>query len=188
MVQPIVFSSPVATAWLCCPPSAITNSNIKTNPPPPPDTLKIISLFRNAQRNNTMGIRENLSFSCKNRSDYDKSYQEIFCTQRPLLQGVWPAFVSGSLICVAPGSHLYYYSPPCLLSPPVPCLFKPTNICTNTDNNTGLQREWECCDISNIDLTECNNINQSAALNFYKSFISKNVKTNYLKIKIKDNY
>ena len=80
MSQPIVFFSPVATTH-CLPPPPNHQLKYKTILPPPPNTLKIISLFRNVQRSNTMGILENLRLSCKNSCDYDKSYQEIFCTE-----------------------------------------------------------------------------------------------------------
>ena len=139
---PLSSLSPVATA--CLPKLSPPNHQLKyKNTPSPPSayTLKIISLFRNVQRSNTMGIRENLSLSCKNRSDYDKSsYQQIFCHRGHSSRGSCTGFVSSSLICVATGSYLYYYSLGSPLSPlSSACL---NQLTTNIAGNTGLHSSW----------------------------------------------
>ena len=126
--SPECISMPALVGAAHCLPSSccysaitITNSNIKTTslppPPPPPNTLKIISLFRNVQRSNTMGIRENLSCSCKNSSDYDKSYQDIFLHRDSSPSGGlhWLCVLQSNLC--SKGSYLYYYR----LSPLLSC-------------------------------------------------------------------
>ena len=61
-----------------------------------------------------MGIRENLSFSCKNRSDYDKSYQEIFLhTEATPPGGLTCLCIRQSNLCSSGVTSL-------LLQPPLP--------------------------------------------------------------------